>query len=420
MPRTVNLILVDPTGAPLGALAPFDAPDPWWQDIADVVAAARARHRVEVTILRLLTADRPAPPGGTVTYLAQIDTAPDGLLPVPAATDLSPDPRRAPWADPGGPDRTLRWAMDRLEQLGRGVYRPVQRRAWNLSAIWRLDPAGPDIAGADPAGDPVWVKQVPGFLAHEAAVLRWLGRAVPRLAPVLLGADGTGRILLDHVPGEDRYGAGPAEREAIGADQHEIQTRAAADVAALVAAGVPDRRGAALAAYVRRVLTAHGADLAPVAGLLDGLDERLARVADCGVPDTLVHGDLHPGNVRGTGTGGAGGAGGAARVVIDWGDALVGHPAFDVLRLTERTDPAVAAALTRSWAARWRASVPGCDPERALDLLRPVAELRMAAVYADFLARIEPAEHPFHAGDVPDHLARAAALPRKGGGNPIS
>ncbi|MEV0394788.1 phosphotransferase family protein [Polymorphospora rubra] len=449
MPRTVNLVLVDPGGRPLGALAPFDAPDPWWQDVADVVAAARDRHRVEVTVLRLLTADRPAPPGGTVTYLAQVDTVPDGLLPVPDTVDLAPHPRRAPWAEPGGPGRTLRWARGRLDRLGRGAYRPVQRRAWNLSAIWRLDPIGTDPIGTartgtdrtgtdrigtdrtgtdrgDGAGgyvgDPVWLKQVPDFFAHEAVVLRWLGGAAPRLAPVLLGADGAGRILLGHVPGEDRYGAGPAERDAIAADHHEIQTRAVPDLAALVAAGLPDRRGTALAAWTTGVLAAHGADLTPVAGLLDGLAGRLAEVAGCGIPDTLVHGDLHPGNVRAGGAAGAGGTGGDQRVIIDWGDACAGHPAFDIMRLTEGTGPATAAALTRSWAARWRASMPGCDPVRALDLLRPVAALRMAAVYADFLARIEPAEHPFHTGDVPHYLAlaaEAAGLPRKGRGNTI-
>ena len=53
--------------------------------------------------------------------------------------------------------------------------------------------------------------------------------------------------------------------------------------------------------------------------------------------------------------------------------------------------------------------MPGCDPERAVALLRPVAPLRMAAVYALFLAGIEPSEHPYHAGDVPACLERAVA-----------
>jgi aminoglycoside phosphotransferase (APT) family kinase protein len=137
-----------------------------------------------------------------------------------------------------------------------------------------------------------------------------------------------------------------------------------------------------------------------VDGLLAGLDDRLDEVRRCGLPDTLVHGDLHPGNVRGDGE---------RRVTIDWGDAFVGHPAFDILRLTETLAPATAAPMLAAWAGRWRADVPGCDPQRAVTLLRPVAPLRLAAVYAMFLAAIEPSEHPYHAGDVPACLARAAA-----------
>ncbi|RQX47938.1 aminoglycoside phosphotransferase family protein, partial [Micromonospora chalcea] len=62
-------------------------------------------------------------------------------------------------------------------------------------------------------------------------------------------------------------------------------------------------------------------------------------------------------------------------------------------------------------ARRWRTDVPGSDPHRAVDLLRPVAPLRLAAVYAMFLAAIEPGEHPYHVHDVPAALARAAATP---------
>ena len=61
-------------------------------------------------------------------------------------------------------------------------------------------------------------------------------------------------------------------------------------------------------------------------------------------------------------------------------------------------------------AQRWRADVPGSDPLRTVELLRPVAALRAAGVYANFLTDIEPAEHPYHADDVPFWLQRAEEL----------
>ncbi|GAB3063479.1 phosphotransferase family protein [Micromonospora schwarzwaldensis] len=427
MSRTVTVVLVDAAGRPLGALPPFDVPDPWWQQVASVVDGARHRHGVDVAVLRLLDADRPHPPGGHVRYLAQLTeasavAAAAPVMPLaPVAVDLAPHPLRQPWAQPGGPARSVAWATDELRRLGRPVTAVAQQRTWNLSAIWRLE---------TPQG-PAWLKELPPFAHHEPTVLTWLtnlplptslvspvdqGIGVSAdlsgdanslindagVGPGVLAVGGEGRVLVEHVVGEDRYGAGEVERAGIAAAHHAVQVRAVGAVDRLVAAGVPDLRGARLGGWIRRWLAGH--DVSVAAGLLDGLDERLRRVRDCGLPDTLVHGDLHPGNVRGDDT---------RYVVIDWADAFVGHPAFDILRLTETLAPATVARLVDAWADRWRADAPGCDPLRAVDLLRPVAPLRLAAVYAMFLAGIEPSEHRYHAHDVPVALAQAAAEARR-------
>ncbi|MDG4788381.1 aminoglycoside phosphotransferase family protein [Micromonospora sp. WMMD1102] len=410
MTRTVLLHLLDAAGRPLGVLPRYDVPAPWWQEVGDVVAGARTRYGLDVSVLRLLHADRSGPPGGTVGYLAQLSEGaalPSGLPLAPTRLDLSAEPLRAPWAVPGGPAASLRWAAAELHRAGRGPHVAVPQRAWNLSAIWRLDMRGPDMRGPEGAGPdgavgagpPVWLKQVPGFFAHEPVLLRWLGTAVPDLVPVLIAADDHGRMLLEHVPGEDGYGLPPAGRAEVAADHHRLQLASVDQVERLVAAGVPDRRGMALARTVRDRLAAHGPDLAQLRSLLDGLPDRLAELGRCGLPDTLVHGDLHPGNVR---------IAGDRRVIIDWGDGFVGHPGFDILRLTESVEPEPARTLVEEWVRRWRSSVPGSDPARAIELLRPVAPLWMAAVAADFLARIEPAERAFHAADVPALLSLAA------------
>ncbi|PGH43277.1 aminoglycoside phosphotransferase [Micromonospora sp. WMMA1996] len=391
MSRTVTVVLVDAVGRLVGALPPFEVPEPWWQQVASVVEEARRRHGVELAVLRLLDADRPAPPGGHVRYLAQVADAPRVPL-EPAVVDLAPHPLRMPWAEVGGPADSVAWATEELRRLGRPVTAMAQQRTWNLSAIWRLD---------TPTG-PAWLKQLPPFARHELAVLHWLlttPAAGGRVEVLTVG--GEGRVLLGHVPGDDRYGAGEGERTAIAAGHHAVQVRAVGEVDRLVAAGVPDLRGSGLGRWIRERLAGH--DVTAATRLLDGLDDRLARVRDCGLPDTLVHGDLHPGNVRG---------GESRRVVIDWADAFVGHPAFDILRLTEDLAPAAADRLVDAWADRWRADAPGSDPRRAVDLLRPVAPLRLAAVYAMFLAGIEPSEHPYHVHDVPAALARAAAAAR--------
>jgi len=379
----VTLVLVDADGALLGALPPVAVEVPWWTSVADVVAAARARHGVDVHVLRLLHADRPSQPGGHVTYLAQVFEPPAVPL-APADVDLAPHPLRAPYAVPGGPAASVAWA---LAAAGRDDLTAVQERTWNLSMIWHLDAAGGPVA---------WLKQVPRMFAHEPVVLALVDGFAPGLVPTVLSAAAPGRMLLAHVPGEDRYGADADFCAAVAADWHPAQVHFAGRVDELLAAGVPDRRFDA--DRFARVAEPFLDGIDGLAALLDGLPARFAAIRACGLPDTLVHGDLHPGNVR---------ADGDTRVIVDWGDATVAHPAYDILRLAEGLDEP--GKVLHAWAQRWRAELPGTDPERAVDLIRPVAELHAAAAYADFLDRIEPAERPYHEADVPARLSAAAA-----------
>jgi hypothetical protein len=394
--RVVTLVLVDGTSALLGALPPFEVPMPWWQDTSDVVTGARERYGIDVTVLRLVATDLPAPHGGAVTYLAECPAGPpERTVPVdPDGWDLAGHPLRAAWALPGGPAASLAWAERQLVSLGWRPPTASQQRTWNLSAIWRLD----STSGV------AWLKQVPPMFAHEPAVLRWLATVVPQRVPAVLAADpATGRMVLSHAPGEDRYFAPPGELVELIDDLHEIQHRAVDQVPSLRAAGVPDKRWPVLARRVRDTVARYGPGLGPdlytaLRSMVDGLDERFAQIDACGLPDTLGHGDFHAGNARGDGR---------HRTLIDWGDSFVGHPGFDALRIVERQPPPTAERLLTHWADRWRATVPGCDPERALRLLTPVAALSAAATYAAFLAAIEPSERRYHAGDVPACLRAA-------------
>src|SRR4029077_7404655 len=97
MPRTVTLVVVGPSGEPIGALAPFEVATPWWPDAAPVVAGARAFHKGDVTVLRLIEA-QPDPTdrfgmGGSVTYAVETAVLPPDLL--PWSGSVTEDPRRA-------------------------------------------------------------------------------------------------------------------------------------------------------------------------------------------------------------------------------------------------------------------------------------------------------------------------------------
>lgn len=372
MGRTASVVLVGADGEVLGALPPVELELPYWQESADLVEAVRDEHGVDIVVLRILAAKNRQPPGGEVVYLAQTDQRPQNLK--PARIDETPQPHRMDYAAVNGPHRTLAWAREQVGPLRSAV----QHRTWNLSTIWRLETAS----------ETVWLKQVPPFFAHEAAVIRWAAGHGARV-PHVIAAEG-GRMLLRDIPGTDLYGAPLAVREAIARDHHHTQLASLSALGSLAALGVPDRRGERLVDWLQSVL-------APDA-VVRRVPELLDQAYRCGLPDALVHGDLHPGNARGDAE---------HRTLLDWGDSTLGHPAFDVLRLTDGLDDADARSVLAAWAERWRTAYPGSDPLRAAELLRPVAAVRAAAAYAEFVANIEPAEHPYHADDVPFWLERA-------------
>ncbi|MET0410876.1 MAG: aminoglycoside phosphotransferase family protein [Polyangiaceae bacterium] len=398
MKRVVTLLLLDPERALLGALEPFEPIHPWWQELSDVQAHVRQRWALELSVLRLVETELARPPGGAVTYLAQLArserTLPRlaAIAPELARRALEPHPLRAPWAEPDGPSTSIAWARRELAARGHRLLCAEQQRAWNLSAIWRLPCHD---------GSTFWLKQVPPFFAQESSVLRWLAQHAPGLTTPIVTADEQGRQLLADIPGADRYGCPAPERAAFGQQLHAVQRTALSELDALAQRGIPDLRGPGLASFIRRWLSTSGADLSAARPLLDTLEARIAALAACRLPDTLVHGDFHPGNVR---------SNGERSVILDWTDAFLGHPAFDILRLCEGCSESDAAPLIAAWSARWQTLEPASDPARAIQLARPLAALRNSAVYASFLAQIEPSEHEFHADHVPAWLALATKL----------
>jgi Ser/Thr protein kinase RdoA (MazF antagonist) len=369
---------------------------PWWQDIAPVVAAARELWRVDVTVLRLLEAGLPAPPGGEVIYLAQVDQAPAGLDAWSGALDEHA--LRLPYAKPGGPGADLAWARERLAEAGKRLTGPpAQVRTWNLSSLWRLPCAA---SGA-------WLKVVPPFFAHEGALLAHLAGGP---TPTLLARDGP-RALLAEIEGEDLYEATLAQRKGMIDLLVDLQAEQADRIQDLRALGLPDWRADALIEAIESVSDRVANQLSPVeqndlASFRRSLPDRLVQLAACGLPDTLVHGDFHSGNFRG---------GGADLTLLDWGDSGIGNPLLDQAAFLDRTPTAQVEALRDHWRDQWRARTPRSDPALAARLIAPVAAARQAVIYQGFLDRIEPSEHPYHRADPAIWLARAAAIFRQEG-----
>jgi Phosphotransferase enzyme family len=400
--RRVRLIVCSSSGELLGDLPEFIVESSWWSDAGPIVEGARAAFGIETVILRLLSADSPTPMmGGTVSYLAELvgDPPPASAFgPVDPGILGGDQPLRAAWARPGGVAATLSWADTVLAAAGRPRTGPAaQVKSWNLSSVLRLPTASGDI----------WCKSVPPFMIHEGTIIAMVAAEAPTLVPPLLGSNpATRTVLLGDVPGEDQYDAPEQRLIEMVRQLVALQVSWAGRVDELLLARLADYRAVSLPARLGALIDRleirgglSGIELATLDALLVDLPSRLEALAACGLPETLVRGDFHPGNWR---------YGADGLKLLDWGDAGVGHPLFDLVgTFLEQVPEAMCGRVREACLNAWQAACPGADTARALELIEPIAALRAALVYQGFLDGIEPSERPYHEADVPACLRQA-------------
>jgi hypothetical protein len=364
-----------------GKVGPFPIEVPWWAEVEPVVAHLEETLGVPVVVLRLLTVEgSDGMRDGHVTYHAEALEPPGKLT----AFDFADDdhPLRLPWARPSGVRELLGWAADHVDLTGR----PVQVKTWNLSALFRL----PTADGA------VWLKAIPGFAAAEPAAIAAVAAVEPGLVPTVV-ASAPGRMLLADVPGADCWDASPQ----LAADAVGRLVAAQARISPPPPA-IPDRRPGLLAAAVRDLLDGPvGAELsAPELRAARSLQPRWELLADCGLPDTVVHGDFHPGNWR---------QGAGPPVVLDFADAHWGNPVLDGLRAIDFLPADRRRQTADAWIAAWTAAAPRSRPAEALRIAEPLAHLAYAVRYQEFIDNIEPSEHVYHQGDPAASIREALA-----------
>lgn len=387
MARTVTAVVTS-GGVCVGEVGPFDVEVAWWPEVEPVVAYLRPILGVPVLVLRLVHATGEGARDGHVVYHVEATGTTARLA--PTSIDLgNGSALRATWADLDGLTELLTWAHDELAALRRPVTGPVeQRKTWNLAGLFRL----PTATG------PVWLKALPPFASDEARAMAAFAEVDPTIVPRVL-AGRRDRLLLEHLPGADCWDADPAVladgvRRFVTA-QHRLG----------VVEWLPDRRTPAMTdqieALLARDLGLTGDEVAEARALLP----RFGELADCGLPDTIVHGDLHSGNMR---------AGAGPAAVLDFADAYVGDPVIDGLRLVDFLRPEKHAAVTSAWVDAWRAVRPDSDPARALAVAKPLAELSYAVRYQEFLDGIEDSEHVYHRDDPVLCVRGAIAAARTG------
>lgn len=185
-----------------------------------------------------------------------------------------------------------------------------------------------------PTSDGVmWFKAGRDVFACEARILEVLIALAPDLLPEVVAArPDAGWLLMRDAGGRAREH--PVAWPPLLRRYAQLQIAAAAHVDEVLAAGALDNRQPDVEKVFAYLSPATAAGLR---ARLPEVHERLARLASSPLPATIDHHDLHDGNVYVRD--------GHARI-LDWGDAVVGHP-FCTLVLVD--DPSARASYLESW-----------------------------------------------------------------------
>ncbi|QNE18552.1 aminoglycoside phosphotransferase family protein [Kribbella qitaiheensis] len=365
-----------------GGLPQLDLADEFWfPDVEAPVRALREQHGIEAYVLVCLTGQ----PDATAYLMVNVGETPananwvtdlDDPLVLAARNHLAlpTDARVTPaWTRPAWYAEALPWIDDQLTGAATprtGV--PTQVRSWGLSNVLRCPTAKGDVYFKAIAHSstirPVSDDALPLLFAHEPSLLRQVAAERPGLvpSPVAIDEERAWMLLPDLGPmlvSQSEVGVwiqairGHAQLQRSYADQADR----------LLAFSCVDRRLAVLDGELDRLFGPNPAtellepaERAALPARAAQLREAINELAAIGVPETLLHGDLHPRNL-------------AVRdgrvLAFDWTDAAVAHPFLDLVTFFDKRSPLSNDPRVRDgYLAEWEEYAAPAELRRALEL----------------------------------------------------
>ena len=325
-------------------------------------------------------------PLGDAIQQAQVET----WLAEAAGAPISP--LRAPWARPGWFAEAAGWVERAAAAHGVNQTGPVEQvRAWTISTI---------LTAPTDAGD-VYFKASGASFPREAAITAMLAANWPRLLTPVLDVDASRSWLLMHDLAGMRLDrtADVTRWEAALRTYAGVQIEAIGHTDALLAAGCQDRRLAGMHGEIDAAL-ADTVSMAPdhpnrltdeeidaVRALAPMLHAAVDRLAAGPIPETLEHGDFHPGNIVDTTD---------TIRIYDWSDACVAHPFFSLLPFFAYNYPlpetrAAVPRLRTAYLEPWTRYAPMAALLVMAEEARRIAVVQQVMSYRHILETVEPA-----------------------------
>ena len=400
----VRALVVHPSAAKLLAvrvngrleIPEFELPgSPWVGEPGPFTSALRQQVGLDADLLRCIHQSEDGAARSkavTLVFAARTDTRADdmvwasgadlGNLPTefaemvtPVLSNLVAGVRndRMPWTNRGWHAEAEEWLLTSMRANGTpvvGAIEPVV--SWELSCVMRAQTA------AGLMYFKTWL-DTPLF-APEGSVVTELARLFPDEIPTPVAVDLDRRYLVVRDAGPIVGWHAPIEtREEVIRAAARMQKRSAPHVDRLLAAGCLDRRLDWLAERASSWLSEvdlsrwlPAEDVAQLRSAGERLAGMCAELAALPVPHTIVHGDLHFGNVS---------HGEHGFVIFDWTDGCIAHPFLDMIVIMFEEDEAVRDRLRDAYLAEWSAVASAEDLRRGWQLAQPLTALNHAISY---------------------------------------
>ena len=309
-------------------------------------------------------------------------------------------PVRAAWARPGWFEATSAWLHEVLPRIGHTPTGPIEQLgSWAVSS---------GVAVETERGR-VFVKSVPGLYGHEPELTRALAAQHPGRVPDVLAIDPERGHLVMAAFGGVPLGTEEPSRWAEGlVEMAKIQQAWIGRREEAAALGVEDRTLLVLGQQLEDIITDEQASPALDSVARDRLVANLPRYHDIigrllagPVPETLVHGDLHPWNVQREGD---------RLMIFDWSDSCWSHPFLDVATFTVRTEDVDARETMRqAYVDAWANWADPASLRESLRLAELLMEFHVAITWRRLAAIFEPGSLAFVDRGVQRHLEAALA-----------
>ncbi len=246
--------------------------------------------------------------------------------------------------------RAEAWIRVTVEARGRQLTGPPELiRWWSLSRVLRVPTDAGDLYFKASAQYP--------FVANESLLVPYLATHIGAAVPPVLASDPVARwMLLEDVgPALDRH-LPLDQKQAIVATIATMQQATIDHVDQLRRLGVADRRPDYLATHLGDLVTSALAmtqvpphEYAALLRHVDHIADLCSVIATSSIPATLIHGDLHPGNMS---------LRGGALHVFDWAEACITHPFMEMFTIFNEEDVVRRSALRDAYLTPWEDRAP--------------------------------------------------------------